>query len=198
MAPARRDIGLLDVLEALPVTPFVDRVWRVVREGRDPCICSAAGNRWDNGQFEVLYTATAREGAIAEMYFHLKRGQPVFPSKLRYTLHELEVRIDGVLDRSSLDDLGKLGLDVSRFGQLSYQDRKGEYPRCQEIAEVANFLGSPEPGDIAGVLVPNARWDCSHLVVFCGHARPAAVEEVQNHGIVDWRKWEQTQARPPA
>ncbi|MFP6748322.1 MAG: RES family NAD+ phosphorylase [Alphaproteobacteria bacterium] len=190
MALSPRDVQLIDALEALPVKPFESRVWRVVREGRDPRLCSAAGNRWDDGTFEVLYTATARDGAIAEMYFHLKRGQPVFPSKIRYALHELQVHVDGLLDLSELDDLADLGLDVARFGQLCYQDRKGEYPRCQEIAEVANFVGSPEPGDVAAILVPNARWACSNLVVFCGYAGPAAVAEVQNHGVVDWREWD--------
>ncbi len=198
MALSPRDIRLIDDLESLPVCPFDGRLWRVVREGRDRCLCSAAGNRWDDGTFDVLYTAMARDGAIAEMYFHLKRGQPVFPSKIRYTLHELQMRIDGVLDLSEINDLAGLGLDIDRFGQLSYQDRQGEYPRCQEIAEVANFIGSSEPGDVSGILVPNARWDCSNLVVFCGHAGPAAVGEVQNHGVVDWRDWERAQGRPRA
>ena len=198
MLPPLRDLGLIDALETLPATPFNGRVWRVVRAGRDPCICSAAGNRWDDGTFDVLYTVTVREGAIAEMYFHLKRGQPVFPSKLRYTLHELQVSIDGLLDLSDIKDLAKLGLDIARFGQLSYQDRKGEYPNSQEIAEVENFIGSPEPGDAAGMLVPNARWDCSNLVVFCGHAGPGAIEEIENHGVIDWREWERAQSTSPA
>lgn len=145
MSSTPRDYRLIDALEALPVKPFLGHVWRVVREGRDPCICASAGNRWDDGTFDVLYTATARDGAIAEMYFHLKSGQPVFPSKIRYTLHELSANLDGVLDLTENDALRNIGLDTARFGQLSYQGRKGEYPRSQEIAEVANFIGSPDP-----------------------------------------------------
>lgn len=198
MTPIPRDNRLLDALEALSVKPFESRVWRVVQEGRDPCTCAAAGNRWDDGTFDVLYTAMSREGAVAEMYFHLKSGQPVFPSKLRYTLHELQVKLDGVLDLSELDNLAGLGLNIARFGQLSYQDRKGEYPRSQDISEAANFIGSSEPGDVAGLLVPNARWTCANLVIFCGHAGPAAVEEISNHGVVDWRRWEREQIRSPA
>lgn len=193
MVTTPRDNRLIDALEAMPVEPYVGAVWRVVREGRDPFIYAASGSRWDDGTFDVLYTAMAREGAVAEMYFHLKSGQPVFPSKLRYTLHELHVSLNGILDLSNLEELGKLGLGTLRYGRLSYQGRKGEYPSSQEIAEVANFVGSSNPGDVSGLMVPSARWNCANLVVFCGHAGPAAVEEIANHGLVDWQEWELAQ-----
>jgi len=162
------------------------KVWRVVREGRDPCRCSGAGNRWDTGEFEVLYTATAREGAVAEMYFHLKRGQPVFPSKLRYTLHEIRVSLNGIYDLSDRATLEALGLNMGQFGQLSYMDRQGEYPSSQQIADAAHFLGSIEPGDASGLIVPNARYDCTNVVIFCDHTMPGSYEEVANHGLVNW------------
>ncbi len=179
-----RDSRLIDELDALPRTPFDERVWRVVREGRDPLQCSASGGRWDDGTFEVLYTSLDRDGAIAEMFFHLMRGQPVFPSKVRYELFELEVSLSEVLRFESLEALSTLGLDTSRFGQLSYQEREQEYPRTQEVAEVAHFL------DCDGLYVPNARFACANLVLFCDRLRPDAMQVSKAHGIIDWTAWE--------
>jgi RES domain-containing protein len=186
--PPPRDNRLFDAIEAIPVKPFEGTVWRVVKEGRDPCLGSAAGNRWDNGQFSVLYTSCTRDGAIAEMYFHLKRGQPVFPSKLRYTLHEIRVKLSGVFDLSDLELLANFGLDITKYGQLSYSDRKAEYPTTQQIADAAHFLGSSEQGDASGILVPSARSSCANLVIFCDHAAPGSYEDMKNHGIIRWPK----------
>lgn len=152
----------------------------MVREGRDPLQCSASGGRWDDSTFEVLYTSLKREGAIAEIYFHLMRGQPVFPSKVRYCLFELKVSLSEILRFETLDELSALGLDISRYGQLSYQERQQEYPRTQEIAEVADFL------DCDGLQVPNARLACANLVLFCDRLQPDSMEVVKDHGIMDW------------
>lgn len=173
-------------MEDLPVTPYKGRVWRVVKEGRDPCQGASAGNRWDTGQFEVLYTSLDRRGAVAEMYFHLKAGQPVFPSKLRYTLHEIAVSLNGVYDLSNKNTLSKLGVDMSSFGRLEYLHRKSEYPTCQQIGEAAHFLGSMESSDPSGIIVPNARYECSNLVIFCQHTTPDQIEIINDHGLVDW------------
>ena len=153
-SPRFATVSLIDALDAIRRAPFEGTVWRVVREGRDPLQCSASGGRWDDGSFDVLYTSRKSDGAIAEMYFHLLRGQPVFPSKIRYHLHELNVSLDEVMTLT-MDDLASLGLDATRFGQLSYNERTQEYPRSQEIAEVAHFL------DCDGLLAPSARWDCN-------------------------------------
>lgn len=175
-----RDSTLIDALEALPQRPFGGTVWRVVSETRDPCQCSAPGGRWDDKTFDVLYTSLEREGALAEMYFHLLRGQPVFPSKLRFKLYELRVELSQVLDLARIDALTALGLDPARYGQLSYDERTAEYPRSQEIAEVAHFL------DTDGLLVPSARRACSNLVVFCDRAKPDAIDIVKDYGLIDW------------
>lgn len=175
-----RDSGLIDALDALPRTPFEGSVWRVVREGRDPLQCTASGGRWDDGTFEVLYTSLERDGAIAEMHFHLMRGQPVFPSKARYRLFELKVSLGEVLHFATLDGLAALGLDAARYGQLSWQGRQQEYPRTQEIAEAAHFL------DCDGLHVPNARFACANLVLFCDRMRPEARQVAGDHGPIDW------------
>jgi RES domain-containing protein len=188
MQNPRRDSKLIDALDDLSPTPLKGTLWRVVREGRDPCSCSASGGRWDDATFNVLYTAEHRDGALAEMYFHLLRGQPVFPSRVAYRLHELAVDLPGVLDLTDLVRLAALGVDVARFGQLSYQERQSEYPRTQEVAEVAYFL------DHAGIVVPSARWNCRNVIIFCDRTAPAAFEAVKDHGLIDWRQWAKANA----
>jgi RES domain len=180
-----RDSGLIDALEAKPTGKFTGNVWRVVSEGREPTQCSAPGGRWDDGTFDVLYTSLEREGALAEMHFHLLRGQPIFPSKVRYRLHELHVVMDGIMRFETLAELGALGLDLSRYGQLSYAGRAGEYPRTQEIAEVAHFLGCD------GLIVPNARRACQNFVAFCDRLQSGSIAMVKDHGLVDWSAWAQ-------
>ncbi|SEO28491.1 RES domain-containing protein [Gemmobacter aquatilis] len=181
----RRDNRLIDAIEAIPPTPFSGAVWRVVREGRDPLDCSRSGGRWDDGTFDVLYTSLAREGALAEMHFHLKRGQPVFPSKVRYELHEVSLSMGAALKLLNLEDLARLGVASESYGRLSYQEKSAEYPRTQDIAEVAHFL------EFDGLLVPSARWDCLNAVVFCERCLPEQREAIRSHGLIDWAGWEQ-------
>lgn len=185
MAGARnvRDNDLIDALEEAASEPFEGPVWRVVREGRDPCVCGIPGGRWDDRTFDVLYTATERDGAIAEMYFHLARGQPRIPSKVRYKTFELSVSLSRLLTLPSLDELAELGFDVATFGQLSYDDREHEYPRTQDIAETAHFL------EYDGILVPSARWDCANIIVFCDRLTPGTIEVAGDHGVIDWATW---------
>lgn len=191
MRPAR-DQRLLDSLEAVPPEPFSDTAWRVVRDGRNPRQCSAVGgrwdNRWDDRTFDVLYTSSNADGAIAEMYFHLRRGQPVFPSQVHYRLFELSITLWCCLHFASLADIAALGLRSETFGQMSYAERKQEYPRTQEIAEAAHFIGRD------GLIVPSARSEWPNIVVFCDPAGPGAAEVVRDHGLVDW---DQRKVTPP-
>src|SRR5215212_9134206 len=90
-ARAIRDSALVDAIESIAPIEFVGSVWRIVRDGHDVRICGGAGGRWDHGTFDVLYTSQSTDGATAEMYFHLSRGQPVFPSRVNYRLFELRV-----------------------------------------------------------------------------------------------------------
>jgi RES domain-containing protein len=189
MQPVRRDSALIDAVESLSGSAFSGTLWRVVREGRDPCACSTAGGRWDDATFDVLYTSLERDGAIAELYFHLAQGQPVFPTKVRYFLFELQAKLESAVDLSDRALLSSLGVNMTRFGQLSYFERKGEYPRTQEVAEVAHFL------EHQGIVVPSARWQCNNVVLFCDHLRPGAVEVVNDHGLVDWKAWTSVNGR---
>lgn len=180
----RRDSRLIDAIEAIEPIRYEGPLWRVVRDGRDPSTCSSSGGRWDDGTFEVLYTALERDGAIAEMYFHLKRGQPIFPSQVQYRVHEIHSKLERALKLLDLQALGSLGLDVSAFGRLSYVERAGEYPRSQDIGEVAHFL------EFDGLIVPSARWSSHNAVIFCDYVSPDARTADADHGLVDWAHWE--------
>jgi hypothetical protein len=185
MIPGRsaRDNGLLDALENFQPEAFEEKAWRIVRDGRNPVQCSSVGGRWDDRTFDVLYTSSKADGAIAEMYFHLRRGQPVMPSRVRYRLFELRVTLSSRLRVASLAGLSSIGLHTATYGQLSYAEREQEYPRSQEIAEAAQFIGRD------GLIVPSARSEWPNIVVFCDPAGPDAVETVKDNGLVDWDEW---------
>jgi len=174
-----RDQRLLDALEQSERAPYEGRVWRSVREGRDPLTCWRAGGRWDDGTLDVLYTSETRTAAVAERRFHLYQGQPLPPSKVRYELFELRISLRAVVRFLDLDSLASIGFDVASFGQSSYVERAREYPRSQEIAEACAFLGAD------GLLVPSAREHTSrNLIVFCEQDSPIDVEVVANYGYV--------------
>ena len=138
-----RDQRLLDALERSDRAPYGGRVWRSVREGRDPLTCWRAGGRWDDGTFDVLYTSETSAAAVAERRFHLYQGQPLPPSKVRYELFELRVFLKTVVRFPDLDSLASIGFGVGSFGQLSYLQREREYPALA--------------GDRRGVRVPGIR-----------------------------------------
>lgn len=177
-----RDPALIDALDRLPRSRFSGTVWRIDREGRDPAQCSASGGRWDDGSFDVLYTSLQREGALAEMHFHLSRGQPVFPTRLRYALYELQVKMHEVITLPTVADIEALGLQPGIYGQMLYVERQGEYPRTQDIGEAARFLGCD------GLIAPSARLACQNGVLFCGALQPGAVTVTHDHGLIDWSR----------
>jgi hypothetical protein len=178
-----RDNALLDRLDSLPRASRSIQVWRLVRDGRDPCECTASGGRWDDGTFDVLYTSLSPDGAMAELYFHLAKGQPVFPSKVRFRLFELSVELRSIFDFPTLDSIAALGVDVSAYGQLAYKEKAREYPRLQEIAEHAHFLGAD------ALCVPSARWNVSNMVIFCDQVPPDALTISNDVGVADWDRW---------
>ncbi|MEO7221072.1 MAG: RES family NAD+ phosphorylase [Devosia sp.] len=178
-----RDNDLLDLLDQKARLRREFSVWRVVRDGRLPDQCGRPGGRWDDGSFDVLYTAETADGAIAEIWFHLAKGQPVFPTKVPYRLFELTVRLESCMLFSNIAELAQLGVDISNFGQLSHADRVLEYPRLQEVAEHASFLGAD------GLSVPSARWANANVVVFCEQIAPGGLSIAKDHGLVDWDAW---------
>lgn len=179
---ARRDNKLIDALEAIEPVQFEGSVWRLVRDGRDPLQCSASGGRWDDGSFDVLYTSMTEVGALEEMRFHLSRGQPVMPSKVKYRMFEIGLTLGRALQFLDLQALGSVGLKTKKFGRLSYEQKNDEYPRTQEIGEVAHFL------DFDGLIVPSARSDAQNVVVFSDKVRSLPESTLKDHDIVDWEQ----------
>lgn len=160
-----RPSKLIDLLDAQDRKNFHGRVWRAVKENYDVLRAARSGGRWDDGTFDVLYTSTMKEGAVAERIFHLSKGQPVVPSRPKYFVHELSVELSMVLNLN-LPLMETLGLDTRRYGSLSYIERHQEYPSTQQIAEIANFL------EFEAILVPSARWQCNNLIIFAERVKP--------------------------
>lgn len=177
-----RDLDLLDLLDAHEGIAFEGDVWRIVREERDPLQGYPAAARWDPGSFDVLYTSCAREGALAEIYFHLSR-QPVFPSKLRSVIHRVAVRTRRTMRIADLSTLAALGITRGGYATLAYG-------RSQEIADAAAFLG------FDGILAPSARWPCQNLVLFTDQLAPEDLE-IRDSEPVDWEAWRARNAEQP-
>jgi RES domain-containing protein len=174
-----RDLALLDAVDACTREEFTGAAWRIVREGRDPLLGSLSAARWDPGTFNVLYTALARDGALAEIHFHLSR-QPVFPSRIQFHLYELRVRAEGLLRLPDIAALERLGIERENYADPLYA-------RTQEIGDAAQFLG------FAGMIVPSARWSGYNLVLFTDRLDPDALA-FHTQEPIDWAAWRR--ARP--
>jgi RES domain-containing protein len=177
MAAARRghDDRLLDALAEIDPEPFAGTMWRVVRAGRSVGDGSRGSGRWNPTSLSVLYGAQEADGAIAEMHFHLSRGQSVFPSRMQHLLFELRIRTTGSLVLADMDALGRLGVVPERYGEILYD-------RTQEIADAAFFMGYD------GIIAPSARWPCRNVVLFLDRIDLDGIEELSSSPI-DWAAW---------
>jgi hypothetical protein len=174
MAATRiHDRVILDALEALDPELFRSSVWRVTRRGREPLRGAAAHGRWSaSGEFEVLYTSLVREGALAEIGYRLSL-QPIWPSRIEHEIHAISVQTERNLRFVDVDSLAPFGVDPARY-------RSFDYSATQAIAAAANFLG------FDGLIVPNARYACSNLVIFTERAPDLTLSETTG---VDWEVW---------
>ena len=180
-----RDRALLDAISAIEPRQFEGSLWRAVRVGTDPLRATRAGGRWDDGTFDVLYTSTQQDGALAESWYHHSAGQPIPPSRnIARQIHRLRATIDTVLYLSK-DDLVGLGIVMSGYGRLSYVERKAEYPTTQQIGEMAFFL------EYQAIVVPGARWPASNAVILAEHTRPGQIT-VESSSDVDLSAWHRT------
>lgn len=174
-----RDIELIDQIEALPTEFFSGDVFRLVRDGRDPTACWHPEGRWDDGAFDVLYTATSTEGALAEVRYHLSQQQPFAPDFLTYRMFRIPVERIEVINLLAPDLLEKLGVDLKTWGRSNYLSRSKEYLRTQEIAAVATFH------EREGILVPSARSPDSNLVILTQESVDAHCGEPKDLGLVE-------------
>jgi RES domain-containing protein len=172
------DDRLLDLIGEIEGQPLDRTMWRVVRTGRDALDGSRGSGRWNTSEMSVLYGAAEKDGAIAEINFHLSRGQSVFPSRMRHDVFELTVHARQTLVLEDMEQLKRLGVDDSRYRDLLYT-------RTQEIAAAAAFLG------FDGLVVPSARWNCQNVILFLDVIN---LEEIQTVSVepIDWRVWRQT------
>ncbi len=174
MARAHDD-RLLDALAAIAPVAYARSVWRVVRKGRSPLDGSRGAGRWNPADVSVLYCAEEADGALAEIHFHLSRGQPVFPSRMEHMLHEMKASLVRTLKFLDLDALAALGVDAARRRGLLYG-------RTQEIGAAAAFLG------FDGLVAPSARHASANVVLYLDNAAPGAIREVLS-SPVNWRDW---------
>jgi RES domain-containing protein len=172
-----RPQALLDAIGAETPKLLAGVVWRVVTDGFGPLRPGRAGGRWDDGTFDVLYTSSQRDGALAESWFHLSRGQPVIPSKVRKRIHRIQVDLKKVLDLSEAGKLDSLGINMAEYGRLSYIQRVQEYPAPQQIAEIAFFY------EYEAVIVPSARWPTSNVVILTENIRPDQVQALDSEPV---------------
>ena len=111
------------------------------------------------------------------MRFHLSRGQPVIPSKVRFRLHELEIKVDGVLDLTQAELLAQIGINMGNLGRLPYLERHGECEACQKgVVHIFGSSGcnaaSPPIGEVGLAPVFEAAFDGEQSVG--ARLRPAA------------------------
>jgi RES domain len=173
------DRAVLDALEALEPEPFNGIVWRVTRTGREPLRGTAAHGRWSpGGEFEVLYTSLEHDGALAEIGYRLSL-EPVWPSRIEHEVHAIEVQAERTLRFANTVGLAPLGVDVARYRTFDYQ-------ATHAIAAAAHFL------EFDGLIVPNARFDCSNLIIFAERAPGLTLIETRP---VDWDSWRRNQRR---
>jgi RES domain len=167
-----REPDLLDELDALPRTEYIGRLWRVVREGREPLQSSHIAGRWDMGVDDALYTSLHPDGAVAENDFRL-RQEPVFPSRFKAVLYELTVKLQNVARFDTVDDLRPFGVDPDRYHTKLYH-------RTQEIGDAAQFLA------FTALVAPNARRPCLNLVIYDIKAHTI---QVTKERAIDWDAW---------
>jgi RES domain-containing protein len=180
-----RNPELLDALQQLPPQTFNANVWRLVRAGRNPLAASTPRGRWDDGSFDVLYTALEPDTARAEVHYHLTRSQPVYPSSLKIHLHEIAASGLQVLKFDTLDKLIPLGVDPAIYGSNDYSHLQAEYSVTQQIGEAAKFLGHD------AIIVPSARWPGQNLVVFLTDK----LQQLRDHGPQDLKLWAAAQLK---
>lgn len=136
---------------------------------------SQGAGRWNPSNLSVLYSAKEADGAIAEIYFHLSRGQSVFPSKMRHNLYELDITTDKTLILANMADLIALGVEEAKYSSMLYS-------RTQEIADAAAFMG------FDGIISPSARFNCENLILFLDSFNLENIELVSESGI-NWADW---------
>lgn len=163
-----RDPELLAYLEGCRHGRFDGIANRVVWADGSPIQgSSSARGRWNSpeGQFEILNTSLAADGADAEFeaFWSLFEQRP----DRRALNWKLQVRLWRVVELG-FEELGQLGVRQTDY-------RRRNYSRTQEISDGLNYLGCD------GLIVPSARYDCNNLIVYMQNlSRDCILEEVES------------------
>lgn len=161
MGTMLHDRALLDALEEAQVESFEGIVWRITAGNRHPLAGSSGGGRWSPpSSSPTLYTSLQKDGAVAEIRFRLSM-EPVFPAKITFSAHQIQINLSNLLDISGMAQLALLGVDLNSYNKI-------DYARTHLIAAAARFL------EYEGMLVPNARYQCKNLVIFLDRLRPGS------------------------
>ncbi|MDA0823074.1 MAG: RES family NAD+ phosphorylase [Proteobacteria bacterium] len=168
------DAQLLDALDAIQGEIFEGEVWRATWATRDPLAGSSAGGRWSpDNSFDALYTSLERDGALAEIYYHLSRA-PVFSSSHTY-INKIAVSLSSVL-RSSVEQIQKIGVADPLATRI-------DYLKSQPIGAAAYLL------EFDGLIVPSARWDCNNLILFPEKMSNDEQLKLVEANDVNWPAW---------
>jgi RES domain-containing protein len=143
---------LLDYLESAALKPWEGIVFRYTVGGREPDRENTMGARWNPPGLGAIYTALARETALAELH-HFVSGLVPVPSRMVLTLYEIHLSLQKILDLGSTRPLRQAGLTDK---ELSSPD----FGPCQRVGAAAQWLGA------GGLLVPSARDRGTNLVVY--------------------------------
>lgn len=147
------DPRLLDYLESLPSARFEGIAFRYTAGSRPPDHQNTLGARWNPAAVPAIYAALDRATAIAEFQHHLNIWSPR-PSRINFTLYELRVAVNGVLDLRPPDRLRSAGLTPDLVAS-------DDFSPCQTVGGAARWLRT------GGLLVPSARSSTgSNLVIF--------------------------------
>jgi RES domain len=175
------DPDLLDRLSAFAPIRFDGIAFRATRQNLDPLTGSYAGGRWaPRDSVQVLYTSCEREGAIAEIAFHLAQLTPR-PSK-PVMVHRVHVTTRATI-RLLRTDFADLGVAADEYESVNYR-------RTQEVGAAVAFLGCD------GLIAPSARWSCDNLVIFLdNHRLEETLECQQPPESLDWLAWAEDHGR---
>jgi hypothetical protein len=168
------DPELIEKLLEYEEAEFSGEAYRAVMKGADPLAPSANGGRWMvRGENSVLYTSLAKEGALAELCYHLGSLNPR-PSR-PLSINSLNVGIEKSI-KLIKTDLSQLGVTDAEFDEPQYE-------KMQKIGAACCFHG------IQGLIVPNARWDCENLILFPENFQTLDSISLSESSDIDWERW---------
>jgi len=160
---------LLKVLEAFDGQAWEGFVWRHMFGKNPPSRANQLGARWNPPGSQRFTASLDRTTVLAEGDYAVS-VQPLRPTVKR-TIYKLHVRLENVLDLSSVAALLDLGIDQDEISNDNHL-------ACQTIGGAIEWL------EHDGMLVPSARSSGRNLVVFPRHQTAEADFEVISSELV--------------